>query len=56
MDGKLNICKNVKSMIDYSNIETVYKILQLLDIPHIFLLEIFKRKTPKTLECIHKNC
>ena len=37
MDGKLNICKKcVKSMIDYSNIETVYKILQLLDIPFIY--------------------
>jgi len=37
VDGKLNICKVcVKSMIDYNNIETVYKILQLLDVPFIY--------------------
>jgi hypothetical protein len=37
VDGKLNICKTcVKSMIDYNKIETVYKILQLLDIPFIY--------------------
>jgi len=37
VDGKLNICKVcVKSMVDYSKIETVYKILQLLDIPFIY--------------------
>lgn len=36
-DGKLNICKTcVKSMIDYNRIETVYKILQLLDIPFLY--------------------
>ena len=37
VDGKLNICKVcVKSMVDYNNIETVYKILQLLDVPFIY--------------------
>ena len=37
VDGKLNICKVcVKSMLDYNNIETIYKILQLLDIPFIY--------------------
>jgi len=37
VDGKLNICKVcVRSMLDYSKIETVYKILQLLDIPFIY--------------------
>jgi len=37
VDGKLNICKNcVRSMIDYNRIETVYKILQLLDIPFYY--------------------
>ncbi len=37
VDGKLNICKTcVKSMIDYNRIETVYKILQLLDIPFLY--------------------
>ncbi len=37
VDGKLNICKNcVRSMIDYNNIQTIYKILQLLDIPFIY--------------------
>lgn len=37
VDGKLNICKIcVKSMIDYNRIETIYKILQLLDIPFIY--------------------
>jgi hypothetical protein len=37
VDGKLNICKNcVKSMIDYNNMETIYKILQLLDIPFLY--------------------
>lgn len=37
VDGKLNICKIcVKSMLDYNKIETVYKILQLLDIPFIY--------------------
>jgi len=37
VDGKLNICKKcVKSMIDYNNMETIYKILQLLDIPFIY--------------------
>ncbi len=37
VDGKLNICKNcVRSMIDYNRIETVYKILQLLDIPFLY--------------------
>lgn len=37
VDGKLNICKIcVKSMIDYNNIETIYKILQLLDIPFVY--------------------
>jgi len=37
VDGKLNICKTcVKSMLDYSKIETVYKILQLLDVPFIY--------------------
>ena len=37
VDGKLNICKVcVKSMLDYNKIETVYKILQLLDIPFIY--------------------
>lgn len=36
-DGKLNICKIcVKSMIDYNNMETIYKILQLLDIPFVY--------------------
>ncbi len=35
-DGKLNICKScVVDMIDYKNMETVYKILQLLDVPFI---------------------
>ena len=37
VDGKLNICKVcVKSMIDYNNMETIYKILQLLDVPFIY--------------------
>lgn len=37
VDGKLNICKVcVKSMLDYNKIETVYKILQLLDLPFIY--------------------
>lgn len=37
VDGKLNICKTcVKSMIDYNKIETIYKILQLLDIPFLY--------------------
>ena len=37
VDGKLNICKTcVKSMIDYNRMETVYKILQLLDIPFYY--------------------
>ena len=37
VDGKLNICKKcVRSMIDYNRIETVYKILQLLDIPFLY--------------------
>ncbi len=37
VDGKTNICKKcLKSMIDYNNIETIYKILQLLDIPFIY--------------------
>ena len=37
VDGKLNICKTcVKSMIDYNRMETVYKILQLLDIPFLY--------------------
>ncbi len=37
VDGKLNICKTcVKSMIDYNNMETIYKILQLLDVPFIY--------------------
>ena len=37
VDGKLNICKVcVRSMIDYNNMETIYKILQLLDIPFIY--------------------
>ena len=37
VDGKLNICKVcVKSMLDYNKIETVYKILQLLDVPFIY--------------------
>lgn len=37
VDGKLNICKScVKSMIDCNRIETIYKILQLLDIPFIY--------------------
>ena len=37
IDGKLNICKTcVKSMIDPNKIETIYKVLQLLDIPFIY--------------------
>jgi len=37
VDGKLNICKVcLKSMIDPNKIETVYKVLQLLDIPFIY--------------------
>lgn len=37
VDGKTNICKKcLKSMIDYNNMETIYKILQLLDIPFIY--------------------
>lgn len=37
VDGKLNICKTcVKSMLDYNKIETVYKILQLLDVPFVY--------------------
>lgn len=36
-DGKTNICKKcMKSMIDYNNMETIYKILQSLDIPFIY--------------------
>jgi hypothetical protein len=37
VDGKLNICKTcLKSMIDPNKIETIYKVLQLLDIPFIY--------------------
>lgn len=37
VDGKLNICKTcVKSMVDINNIETVYKVLQLLDLPFLY--------------------
>lgn len=37
VDGKLSICKTcVKEMIDFNNIKTVYKVLQLLDIPFIY--------------------
>jgi len=37
VDGKLNVCKTcIKSMIDYNRIETVYKILQLLDVPFFY--------------------
>ena len=37
VDGKLNICKTcLKSMIDINKIETVYKVLQLLDIPFLY--------------------
>jgi len=37
VDGKLNICKKcLKSMIDINKIETVYKVLQLLDIPFLY--------------------
>lgn len=37
VDGKLNICKTcVKEIINPDNIETVYKILQLLDIPFLY--------------------
>ncbi len=35
-DGKLNICKTcVTNTIDYKNMETIYAILQLLDVPFI---------------------
>lgn len=37
VDGKLNICKVcVKTMIDPDRVETVYKVLQLLDIPFYY--------------------
>jgi hypothetical protein len=47
-DKKLNICKKcVESMIDINNIETIYKILQLMDIPFLqYYWEIAKEKTP----------
>lgn len=36
-DGKVNVCKDcIKSMIDYRKMESVYKILQLLDIPFLY--------------------
>jgi hypothetical protein len=47
-DKKLNICKKcVEKMIDYNNMESIYKILQLMDIP--FLTQywtIAKEKSP----------
>jgi hypothetical protein len=48
-DGKLNICKKcVESMIDYNNIETVYKILQLMDVPFLTnYWTISKEKSPE---------
>lgn len=36
-DGKVNICKNcLKNMIDCDRIETIYKVLQLLDVPFFY--------------------
>jgi hypothetical protein len=36
-DGKLNICKKcIEKTIDPNNIETIYKILQLMDIPFLY--------------------
>ena len=36
-DGKLNICKKcVEEIIDCNNIETIYKVLQLMDIPFLY--------------------
>lgn len=47
-DGKINICSEcLKKMMDYNNIETIYKILQLMDIPFFSnYWEIAKEKTP----------
>jgi hypothetical protein len=48
-DGKLNICKKcVESMINHNDIETIYKILQLMDIPFFTQYwEIAKEKSPE---------
>jgi hypothetical protein len=47
-DGKLNICKDcLEDMIDCNNIETIYKILQLMDVPFLTnYWEISKEKNP----------
>ena len=47
-DGKLNICKEcLEKMMDYNKIETIYKILQLMDVPFFSdYWEISKEKNP----------
>jgi len=47
-DGKLNICKRcVEKIIDCNNIETIYKVLQLMDIPFLFeYWDTAKEKNP----------
>ncbi|WP_291566952.1 MULTISPECIES: hypothetical protein [unclassified Clostridium] len=48
-NGKVNICKNcIKEMIDYSDMETIYAVFRILDIPFFYnRWEEACRKTPK---------